>query len=78
MSAPACRQGGFRGGNNQLQGRSAVYDKLPHGHNDRLRCALQRGLDPVLQQTGKAVIQNGGHNHPPLFHYIAILSASSS
>ena len=25
----------------QLQGRSAVHDKLPHGFNDRLRCAVQ-------------------------------------
>lgn len=36
----AFRQRGVRSGNNQLQGRSAVHDKLPCGHNDRPRCAV--------------------------------------
>lgn len=35
------RQRGFRGGNDQLQGRSAVHDKLPHGFNNRLRRSVQ-------------------------------------
>lgn len=43
VSAPAWayfRQRGFRGGNNQLQGRSIIHDKIPHGHNDRTHCAV--------------------------------------
>lgn len=37
----AFRQRSFCGGNDQLQGRSAVHDKLPHGFNNRLRRAVQ-------------------------------------
>ena len=35
------RQRSFCGGNDQLQGKSAVHDKLPHGFNNRLRRAVQ-------------------------------------
>jgi len=57
----------------QLQGRSAVHCQLPHRHNDRLCRAVQgrslrhyphrhirgvqRGLEPVLQQAGWAVVK---------------------
>lgn len=34
-------QGSIRGVNDQLQGRSAVHDKLPHGFNNLLRRAIQ-------------------------------------
>ena len=45
------------------------------------KCELHcRGCRARRQYAGSLFLKmkNGGHNHPPLFHHIAILSASSS